>query len=112
MASTNSLYIFILFVVFFNVILGMFAISQDNFNINNYTPITQLRTNLENNHNWVSDILRVILIPFMVIDGLVLLITLLGLGFTLIPPILAVLIYTPLTLFVVFDYVIPTIRGN
>ncbi len=41
--------------------------------------ISSLRNHLENNDNMFSDILRVILVPFLIIDYLVALIVLIGL---------------------------------
>lgn len=75
-------------------------------------PIQKIRANLENNHNWASSILNVVLIPFLIFDGIIALCVLLGMGFSVIPTIINVMIYVPLTLIVTFEYIIPIIRGN
>lgn len=114
MASTNTLVVFILLLVFFNTIVGMFALSDSskNFSLTDYMFISKIRASLEQNKNWVSDIIKVILTPFLIIDGIIGLLTLLGIGFAVIPPIINVLIWTPITLIVTFEYIIPVIRGN
>lgn len=112
MADIQPLIIFIFFVVFFNAVIGLFAISSDNFNLSDYTFISNLRADLIKHNNWFTNIVSIILVPFMVIDGIILLLKLLVLSFTIIPVLLNVFFIIPLETIVFFGYVLPLIRGN
>jgi hypothetical protein len=112
MAETKYLILYVLFIIFFNSFLGMFLLSDQNVNIQDYLYISNIRQNLQDNESWFTDIINVLLVPFMIFDAIIGIIVLMGVSFTVMPPFLNLLIYTPLSLFVFIDYVVPMIRGN
>jgi hypothetical protein len=105
---------YILIVVFFSTFTGLFQVSNEDkeFNIENYFVVSELRNTLDNSDNIFSSILKVVLAPFIIIDFLIALIVLLGIGFTTLPPIVTILMIAPLSILVVFTYILPMVRGN
>lgn len=114
MASTGVFKIYLLILVFFNFFAGGFNLtnSEDSFEIEKYLFITKIRTNLESNDDTFSSILRVVLAPFILLDALIFMLVVIGLGITVLPPIVEIILFTPMAIFIVFDYLIPAVRGN
>lgn len=114
MANTNYLTFFILVLVFFNFFAGSFSLSKESedFNITKYLAVSNLRTKLEVNKNLFTSILNVVLIPFLLIDGIIFLFVIIGVGVSILPPIVNLLIFIPIGIIITYDYIIPSIRGN
>jgi hypothetical protein len=74
--------------------------------------ISRVRMTLDNNNNLISDIFKIVLIPFLLIDVIIFIVVLLGVSFTILPAYIDVLFLTPLSVIVIFDYVLPWFRGN
>ncbi len=114
MANTKIIIFYIMFLVFFNFFAGSFSLSQETkeFDITNYAKVSQIRDKLKANDGILSSIFSIVLAPFLLIDYLIILIVLMGLGVTILPPIVNILLFTPLGILFTFDYVLPYARGN
>lgn len=112
MANTKVLMFYVFFLIIISTMFGLVGIDNDGFSIEKYLVVSKLRNDLEENRNFVSSVISIVLVPFLVINYMIALLILVGFGFTQIPAVLNILIFTPLGLWIVFDYIIPIIRGN
>jgi hypothetical protein len=113
MVNSKVLVIYLFFLVFFSFIYsGITSDSSNNFNAKDYLVVSKIRDALGKTDNWLTDIFRVVLIPFILIDILVFIIAMVGFSFVQIPFYIDVLILTPLGIIVMFDYILPYLRGN
>ena len=114
MARLRALKVYLLILVIFNFFAGGFGISAqgDEFNLDKYRFITEIRSNLAENEDTFSSLLRIVLVPFILIDALIFLVAILGVGISVLPPAIELLLFAPLAIFVIFDYIIPMFRGN
>lgn len=124
MASGKTYIVYIMFIIFFNFLVGMFAF-QSETESSKYTADSMMKSiNIRNSiidamnpeSSWLgkltSGIVSVAALPFIVIEAILWLAGVILYGSTLIPTVMQALIITPLGLLVLFDYIIPMIRGN
>lgn len=114
MANTRALTIFILFFVFFNTLIGLFSIDtgSEETDISKYFVFSNFREKLEQNENFFSSVVSVVLIPFVLIDGIITLFALMGHGFVVLPNLVKVFFITPLSIIIFYQYILPYLRGN
>lgn len=114
MADTKVFKIYLLILIFFNFFAGGFGLSEEGnrFDVQRFLVISHVREKLGEADNLLADLLKVVLVPFMLIDVLIFMIMVVGTGIAVLPPIVEILLFAPMALFVIFDYVIPTLRGN
>lgn len=110
MANTKYLKVYILLFVLFYSMVGYFNLSDTDTNLQNYMPIKNIIDSL--NNKWISNVIKVVLIPFIIIDYIIILLYFIGISWSLIPIILNLLLITPIAIFIMFDYVVPLIRGS
>lgn len=128
MASTKTYVIYILFILFFNFLMGIMSIdstgegkAKDLLDTNNIHAVS-LRNSIINNidesdtANWFAKTLKgavnITFFPFIVVGYLGWTISLIVYSFTTVPTLFQTLILAPLGLMIMFDYVLPMIRGN
>jgi len=110
MAETHYLKYYITFYIIFSFMLGLFFNSIGDFNIMEKLPVTNLIANMQS--GFFYDIFKIVLLPFIVIDFLVLIVGFIGLTFNVLPTTISVLLLAPIGIFILIDYIIPMIRGN
>lgn len=91
---------------------GFTNTDDQTFNIKQYMAISNARTRLSDVDNVFTNILNIVLVPFLLIDLILFVFIIIGYTFISIPIILTVIILTPMGLLILFDYVIPMLRGN
>jgi hypothetical protein len=114
MAHTRILFFYILFVTFFSLMSGYFIAEQNDgvdivFSNIIYNAVTDT---LETGVGWIDSIANAIFIPFLVIDILSTMLSLLFLSFVGLPSIINIIIFTPLSIMIILEYILPMIRGN
>lgn len=114
MANTKFITFYIFFLVFFNFFAGSFALSDEsqNFELKKYMKITNIINQWDKSESIIGSVLKVVLIPFLLIDYVVVLIVLMSYGFTILPTAIEILIFTPIGIIITFDYILPYFRGN
>lgn len=114
MVSTKIIGFYIFFLIIFTTFTGLFSISKDssNFDYKNYLLISKYRDKLSQQEGVLSKVVNTLLLPFILLDALIFLLAFLGISFTFLPPLVNILVFTPLGLIVFFDYVLPYVRGN
>ena len=118
MANSKALVIYLLFIVFFNFFVGGFGLEAGDesgsaeFNVEKYLIINQARDKLENSDSKVASVISVVLVPFVLLDALIFIFVVIGVGFSVLPAIINVILLTPAGIIVLFDYVLPMVRGN
>ena len=131
MAKSGTLIIFIFILVIFNFLAGtMGTMNTENtsnkgkdFSIKKLMPVTNIHNNLQDKQeqyneeskgflSGLTSLTIFILTPFILLDVLIMIVGLLGYGFSVVPPIFNIIILTPMTIIIMIDYVIPMIRGN
>lgn len=112
MANTKILIFYLMVLVFFGTLSGFVSTDSQEFELSNYLKISELRNELKSNEDIFSSLISYVLIPFIIIDFIVGLIAILGFGFSSLPSIINIILFTPLSLIIIFDYVLPMIRGN
>lgn len=114
MVNTGVFKLYLLILIFFNFFAGSFNLNNndDAFEVNKFFIVSNIRSNLDNADNVFSNILKIVLAPFILIDAVIFMLVVVGLGISVLPPIIEILMFTPLGLFVIFDYIIPAVRGN
>ena len=112
MANSKALVIYILFFTFFSFFVGLFALEQQNKSIADFRFMDTVYNALNKNESFFTSVLKVILIPFLVIEALYLILALIGVSFVTLPPVITLLVLTPMGIIITIDYVIPVIRGN
>lgn len=113
MANSKVFIIYLMFLVFFNFLAGLYAFENDEaFDIQKYLIVQRARASLAEENSIFSSVLRVVLAPFVLIDVLLFVLVTLSVSFVSIPPLLTTLLFTPLGIIILVDYVLPTVRGN
>jgi len=114
LANTKLIMFYIFFLVIFNTFAGMFALSDESkdFNISSYMKVSEAQNKLEQRDDFLSSVLKIVLFPFILIDFIVVLTVIIGLSVSILPPIINVILFVPLGIMIIFDYIIPVIRGN
>jgi len=115
MGNSNALLIYIFLLLFFNFFAGSFLISEDTDaqnKIESYKVIGKARAVLSDKDGFFSSVLKVVLVPFLVLDLIFTIIFTMTVTLYGLPNIVNILLYSPLVLIAIIDYVIPTIRGN
>ena len=116
MVSTKTLVIYLMVLVFFNFFAGQFVISQneDEFNIQKYLLISNVREKIfsDSADNVFTSFAKVVTAPFLLIDAMIFIIVVIGTGVSVLPPSIELLLFTPLGILVIFEYVLPMVRGN
>lgn len=111
MGDTKALKFYISFLVVFGIIITYWGIETNNFDLTKYTIFLNMYGSL-NNSGGLLTVLSYFFIPFIILDTLLILLAMMAFSFTVIPPILSTIILSPLVIFVIIDYIIPTVRGN
>ena len=111
MADSTILKFYIVFLLVFGTLISGFGIEGNNFDLSSYTIVFNMFQAL-NGTDGLFSILSYVLLPFIILDILVLIMGMMFFTFTTIPTYLTTIILTPLGIFIVIDYLIPTIRGN
>ena len=109
-----------MFIVLFNLLVGLFQVSSENkaegvdiskeFLTNNIkqqildTPLGQNKI--------IGGTIQILSLPFLILESLIFVLAIIGTGFIILPPIIELLIFTPLGIMIIIDYVLPMIRGN
>jgi len=125
MAHTEAIKRLVMVIIIFNFIGGSIGFLDgenkgSEFNIEKLMPVkntlSQLKSFKENTEpGFLSGIASLgvfMLAPFIIIDGIIIVISLLGYGFTVIPNIFNIILFAPLSIFIFIDYVLPMLRGN
>jgi|WetSurMetagenome_2_1015567.scaffolds.fasta_scaffold576008_1 hypothetical protein len=113
MVSTKILVIYLFFVIIFSFFYtSLTSDESQKFDARNYLVITKIRQSLDKTDNLISNILKVVLIPFILIDALIFIFVVVGFSFSVMPVYLDILFLTPMGIIIMFDYVLPYIRGN
>ena len=71
MANTKILMFYIFFIVIFGTLAGLIGLNNDDFDLNNFLVVSSLRSKLDANDGIFSSVLKVVLIPFLIIDFVV-----------------------------------------
>lgn len=126
MVSTKLLTIYLFVLLFFNFFLGQFEIAKDTFSSDMESSkgfiVTKLKTDANNYWNevlgkdsWLNKLISfpvdIIFIFLFIIEGIIYIVGLIVNGISMFPTINLLLI-TPLGLILLYEYVIPLIRGN
>lgn len=107
--------------VFFNFFAGAFALSQESeeFSIEKFALITKLRGIVQDNFEQgnlfekvLFGTLNVVLLPFLAVDLVIFLLITIGTGISILPPLIELLLFSPLGIIVIYEYILPLIRGN
>lgn len=130
MVQTSTLKIYVMILIIFNFMAGSIGTiggedKGENFDIQNYLLIKSMFDKLAEQHQslkenredlgivqFITKATMFIIAPFIILDGLFMLMGLITYGFTVIPAIFNIILLTPLSIFIIFDYVIPVLRGN
>lgn len=114
MASTKIFFIYFMFVIFFNIFAFSLTTQQqdNNLNVSKYFVITQTISKLNTMDSIFSKILSIALIPFILLDLLFFVVSIISINFSVINPVLNILILSPLGIMAIFDYIVPMVRGN
>ena len=73
MANSTILKYFILVFITLNLFGGLFGLNDESFNINDHLPVTSIIRNLDS--GWLQSAVKVLLVPFIIIDFLLLIIS-------------------------------------
>ena len=122
MVSTKTFLFYLMFILIFNLFVGGFGVNADenekpDIDIKKSFITTQVRDKII---TWggldkfkpLQIATNIVAIPFIILESLLYVIYIIGLGFTILPPIIEILLLTPLGIMVILDYVVPAIRGN
>lgn len=114
MAETKTLVIWIFFIVIFNLFTGMLISESTNSNVDikNYMVVSKVKDKFLVGDDLFTNIIRVVTVPFLLIDLLLVVVVLMGISFSVLPPIIELLVFSPLILIITLDYLIPMFRGN
>ena len=114
MVNTKTLIIYIFFILSYNFFLTSLYVNNtdDETTPMNKNLFGNAITKLDSSDSKWASVLKVVLVPFIAIDILLNILSMIAIGFTLVNPAISVLIYTPFTIIIVIDYVLPLIRGN
>lgn len=111
MADSYLFKFYILFLLFFSIMIAGFNVESKNFDLNSYTIVFNTYNALHS-AGGLYTIFSYVLLPFTILDILILLFGLIFFTFSSIPIYLSSIIIAPLGIFIVIDYIIPSIRGN
>ena len=118
MVETKTIVFYLLFVVFFNFFAGAFSLQNEDseFDINKGLLTNEIKNKILDSeigkNKLIGSTVAILSLPFLILESLIFILYLIGLGFAVLPPILEILILSPIGIIIVFDYVIPAIRGN
>lgn len=116
MANIKIFVSFLMIIVFFNFFAGGFQISKqsETFEIQKYLIISKIRESIftDSANNIFTSITKVITAPFLLIDAMIFILVVIGTGISVLPPIVEIFIFSPLSILIIFDYILPMIRGN
>jgi len=119
MVKTSTFLIFIMIVIFFNFFAGAFQLTSENEStaIEKTLFTNQIKDKILTATGWgnfklIEGILTVLSLPFIIIESLIFVLVIIGTGFSILPPIIEIMIFTPLGIIIILDYIIPVIRGN
>lgn len=114
MVNTKIIGFYITFLIIFGTFAGLFVFGNtgESFDYKKYLVVSKVREKLSMGDGFISNIISASLIPFLLIDALMLLLAFVGVSFSYLPTLLNVIVFTPLGLMVIFDYVLPYVRGN
>jgi hypothetical protein len=132
MANTNILIFYIFFLVIFNFFAASFALSADsrNFNLSEQIPLSELRIKIQNLISRISDsesiidnaltdlidaialmALYPVLFVVVVFAYILFLLNMILIGVAALPAVVNILLFTPMGIIIVYDYVLPYLRG-
>lgn len=112
MANTNVLITYIFILIMMSFVFTSMGITENKFNFQEYSIIAKMRAHLADNEDIVSRVLGVVMFPLLIIDLLVMLVAILGFTLINVPPIITAVLFAPMLIVVLFDYVLPMLRGN
>lgn len=110
MADSKLLKYYIIFFVIFTTFTSGYFAESTKVDFKNYLPISSLIGKM--NNDIVSNVLKIVLVPFIVLDFIILIIGFLSLTFINLPAFINVIILAPFGIIITIDYIIPMIRGN
>lgn len=118
MPNTRTFVIYLFIVIFFNLFAGSFSLTSENndISIKKTLVTTQIKDKILT-HTGLGDwkifsaTANILALPFIILESLIFIISIIGIGFTVLPAIVEIILFTPLGIIVVLDYVIPVIRG-
>jgi len=134
MGESNTLKVYVFFMVIFFFFTGATELSNEDFDLNKYMPIhnqvtkakdfkleaEQYQQSAESLLSSVFSTAQVILAYGSIIilsilsvfDYLILILGLISVSFGILPQVFTVLLFTPLVVVIIIEYIIPTFRGN
>ena len=112
MVESRTLIIYLFFLIIYSFFVSSFAFEEVNKTIMDYAPLTSTFIKLNQSENLFGSIIKYVLLPFLLIDVIFILLGMIAISFITMPPILSVLIVSPVGIIITFDYILPYVRGN
>jgi len=114
MANVRPLMLYLMIITTFSFFIGQFAITNENategvqaFRITEWAR----QTFVSDSSGVISSVIKVVTAPFLLLDLLLYVFAVISVGFFILPGWVNIFIFTPLGILVIFDYIIPLIRG-
>lgn len=112
MVSTTMLkYYTMVYILFIFICGGFLTIDDENYNISNLMPVSDFIKSIQGDDIF-SNILKVVLAPFVIIDLIIIIANFATATFIFLPTTINVLLISPIGFFIFIDYILPMIRGN
>lgn len=122
MVSTKVFIAYLMILIFFSFFSGLFNLNQATDTENDIILKKTLFTNDIKNKILVNTGLgdfavfqvtaNILALPFIILESLIFIISIIGIGFITLPSALQILFFAPMGIIIILDYVIPAIRGN
>jgi len=112
MVETRLTITYMTILIFFSFFLSGFAIEETPLTLGDFAIVSNTISKLTEYDTIFTNILKVGLIPFMILDIIFLIIGSFVVSFYILPPMMSTLLFTPLGIFATMESILPLIRGN
>lgn len=112
MVQSKTLILYIFFLIFYSFFVSGFALEKVDKQVIDYAVVTNTFIKLNESESLMGNILKYVLLPFILVDIIFIVFGIISISFITMPPIVSLMVVSPAGIIVTIDYILPYLRGN